>query len=364
VRRGLIARSPVELPDAVFEARLLRVRAAMQAAQLDALVVYTNNTRPAGVSWLAGFVPYWSEAVLVVPRQGGPYLVAALSFRVKSWIERVSRLAEVLHTPRIGLKAAQQIAAMRADAAVGVVDFDGLPAGIAEDLREGGPALTFHDASALYVALRSKADPAEIALAAKAAAIGHRALATAQGENLNAKNLNAKNLNAKNLNAMIAAVESEARRLGVEEIYVAAAPDLDRDERFRRIEGEAALGKAFALRATVAYNGTWIRLVRSMCDAAVARDAAARFAQAVALLPSAGGFFGFRSWLVEGCRMAQPLDPLMGSRLDENIAPQPGALVSVQAAIEIDGQTVLLGAPALIGGHGEAASLLADPLYD
>jgi hypothetical protein len=354
VRRGLIARSPVELPDAVFDARLLRVRAAMQAAQLDALVIYTNNTRPAGVSWLAGFVPYWSEAVLVVPRERGPYLVAALSFRVKSWIERVSRLAEVLHTPRIGLKAAQQIAATRADAAVGVVDFDGLPAGIAEDLREGGPALTFHDASALFVALRAKADPAEIALAAKAAAIAHRSLAAVRGENLNAKNLN----------AMIAAVEQEARRLGAEEIYLAAAPDLARDGRFRRIEGEAALGNAFALRATVAYKGTWVRLVRSLCDAAIARDAAARFAQAAALLPSAGGFSGFRSWLVEGCRMAQPLDPLMGSRLDHDNVPQPGALVSVQAAIEIDGRTVLLGAPVLIGAHGEAASLLADPLYD
>jgi hypothetical protein len=354
VRRGLIARSHIELPDAVFDARLLRVRAAMQAAEFDALVVYTNNTRTAGVSWLAGFVPYWSEAVLVVPRERGPYLVAALSFRVKSWIERVSRLAEVLHTPRIGLKAAQQIAMTRADAAVGVVDFDGLPAGIAEDLREGGPALTFHDASALYVSLRAKADPAEIALAAKAAAIGHRALATAQGGNLNAKNLN----------AMIAAVEQEARRLGAEEIYLAAAPDLVRDGRLRRIEGEAALGKAFALRATVAYKGTWIRLVRSVCDAAIAQEAAARFAQAVALLPGAGGFSGFRSWLVEGCRMAQPLDPLMGSRLDQDNALQPGALVSVQASIEIDRRTVLLGAPALIGAHGEAASLLVDSLYD
>ncbi len=67
MRRGLISRSPVELPDAVLEARLERVRAAMHAAKLDALIVYTNNTRPAGVSWLTGFVPYWSEALLVVP---------------------------------------------------------------------------------------------------------------------------------------------------------------------------------------------------------------------------------------------------------------------------------------------------------
>jgi Creatinase/Prolidase N-terminal domain len=349
MRRGLIARSLVELPDAVFDARLDRLRAAMQAAELDALVIYTNNTRPAAVSWLTGFVPYWSEAVLVVPRERGPYLIAALSFRVKPWIERVSRLADVLHTPRIGLKAAQQIAAMQADAAVGVVDFDGLPAGIAEDLREGGPKLTLHNASVLFTALRGVADPAEIALASRAADIGRHALSAAQGETLN---------------DMIAGAESKGRELGVEEIYIAAAPDLERDTRFRRIEGEAALGKTFALRATVAYKGIWIRLVRSVCDAAIAQEAAARFAQAVASLPGERGFAGFHSWLVEGCRMAQPLDPLLGSRVGEGRSPPPGALVSVQAALAVGGQTVLLGAPALIGQPGQASSLIADPLYD
>jgi hypothetical protein len=349
MRRGLIARSLVELPDAVFDARLDRVCGAMQAAELDALVIYTNNTRPAGVSWLTGFVPYWSEAALVVPRHAAPYLVAALSFRVKPWIERVSRVADVLHTPRIGLKAAQQIAATQADAAVGVVDFDGFPAGIAEDLREGGPKLSLHDASALFASFRAVADPAEIALASRAAEIARRALAAAQG---------------KTLNDMIAGAESKARMLGAEEIYIAAAPDLKNDMRFRRIEGEAALGETFALRATVAYKGTWIRLVRSVCDAAIAQEAAARFAQAVASLPSDRGFAGFRSWLVEGCRMSQPLDPLIGSRLGEGQPPLPGALVSVQAALAVDGQTVLLGAPALIGQSGAASSLIADPLYD
>ena len=44
MRRGLICRSPVELPDAVLEARLNRVRAAMHEAQRDALIIYTNIT--------------------------------------------------------------------------------------------------------------------------------------------------------------------------------------------------------------------------------------------------------------------------------------------------------------------------------
>jgi hypothetical protein len=349
MRRGLIARSLAELPDAALDARLDRVRAAMDAAQIDALVAYTNNTRPAAVSWLTGFVPYWSEALLVVPRDAPPYLVAALSFRVKSWIERVSRLGDVLHTPRIGLKAGQQIAAANAAARVGVVDFDGLPSGIAEDLRQGGPELTWHDAGALFAAVRGKADPAEITIAAKAAMIAQRALASPRGTRLN---------------DMIGEIEHEARMLGVEEIYIAAAPDLARDARFMRIEGDATVGQNFALRATVAYKGTWVRVVRSTGEAVVLRTAVARLADAVAQLPSDRGFAGFDTWLVEGCRMAQPLEPLMGSRLDRASPPPAGALVSVQGTITVDGQAVAVGAPALLGADGEAASLLIDPLFD
>jgi hypothetical protein len=348
MRRGLIARSLEELPDAVFDARLARAHAAMQKAQLDALIIYTNNTRPGGVSWLAGFVPYWSEALLVVPRDGAPYLVAALSFRVKSWIERVSRLNDVLHTPRIGLKAGQQIAAAQPNAAVGVVDFDGLAAGVADDLREGGPGLTLRDASALFESLRASTDAAEIALAKKAAVIAHRALTAARGDTLN---------------AMIAEAERQARELGAEEIYVAAAPDLSRDSRLIRIEGEATLGKTYALRATVAYKGTWVRLVRCFCERSALQRAATQFAQAIAQLPGDRGFSSFRSWLVEGCRMAQPLDSLMGSRIGASISPLP-ALISVQGALNVDGQTVVVGAPALLGQNGEQASLIADPLFD
>ena len=124
------------------------------------------------------------------------------------------------------------------------------------------------------------------------------------------------------------------------------------------------LGKSYALRATVAYKGSWVRLIRTVCEPAIAPEAAARFAAAVAALPGERGFAGFGSWLVEGCRLTQPLDPLLGSRIGASQPPLPGALVSVQAALAIDGRTVLLGAPALLGAPGEAAGLLADPLFN
>src|SRR5262249_7284515 len=113
MRRGLISRSKSELPDAVLAARIARVHAAIGEAALVAFLLYTNHTRAAGVSWLTGFVPYWSEALLVVPRDREPVLVAALSYRVKSWIERTSRVAEVVHGPRIGFEAARMIAAWK-----------------------------------------------------------------------------------------------------------------------------------------------------------------------------------------------------------------------------------------------------------
>jgi Xaa-Pro aminopeptidase len=350
MRRGLISRSPAELPDAVLDARLARVRTAMGEAPIDALLLYTNNTRPAGVSWLTGFVPYWSEALLVVPRERAPVLVVALTYRVKSWIERTSRVAEVIHTPRIGLEAARLIAAGKADAAVGIVERDGLAAGILDDLRAGGARLALDDASDLFATLRGEADPAEIALATNATSIAQRALGEVSARDAN-------------LGDCIAAVEGEARRLGAEEIYVAAAPDLGRNRRLIRIEGGMALGESFALRATVAYKGTWIRLTRTFRrdGAAVSDDAAARLAAAVAQLPSARGFASLPSWLVEGCRIAQPLEPLMGSRVSEPRPPPRRALVSVQASFEIDGRPLLVGAPALVGGRGEASALLVSP---
>jgi hypothetical protein len=348
MRRGLIARSKVELPDAVFDARLERLRAAMHG--LDALLVYTNNTRPAGVSWLTGFIPYWSEAMLVVPRSGAPVLVVALTFRVKPWIERTSRVAEVVHTPRIGIESARLIAAGKADASVGIVDFDHLPAGIADDLREAGPRLTFSDASNLFAGLRASADPAEIMLAAHAASIAASALSRIDPCE-------------RAIGAIIAAVEGEARRLGAEEVYVAAAPDLLRDRRLARIESTRsdapALGDRFAVRASVAYKGSWVRRVVTIDrDAAPARteDAAAAFAEAVAHLPGEDALAQFASFLVEGCRLSQPLETLMGTNVSDPRPPVPGAVVSVQACIELGGAPVLLAAPALVGTPGSAAS--------
>jgi Xaa-Pro aminopeptidase len=353
MRRGLISQSKTELPDAVLDARIALVRTAMGEAGRDALLLYSNNTRPAAVSWLTGFVPYWSEALLLLLHDRPPVLVVALTYRVKRWIEATSRIAEVIHTPRPGAEAGRLIADVKADAALAVPDLDHMPAGIVEDLRATSPRLVVTDATSDFALLRAKADPTEIAFGAKAAWIAYCALAAPSPDNIARGNLN----------AIIAAIEGEARRLGAEEIYIAAAPDLARDAHLRRIEEEAAPGKSFAIRASVAYKGTWIRLVRTFADRELIQEATRSLSTAVAGLPDDRGFAPFASWLIEGCRVAQPLETLLGSRIEVPTAPFPGALVSVQVQVQVGSQATLVGAPALLGSAGEAASLLIHPVF-
>ena len=351
MRRGLISWSKAELPEAALAARVARAQEAMKKAGLGALLLYSNNTRPAAASYLCGFIPYWSEGVMVLPREGYPYLVVALSKRVATWIEATSRVEHVTSTPRFGAEAAKAIAAS-GGGTVGVADLDNFPAGIAADMRAAGATLA--DATELFAALRAAADPAEIALAGKAASIAHAALARASARHANA-------------NEAIAAVEDHARALGAEECYVAAAPDLARDRRLVRIEGAVALGPSFAIRATVAYKGSWVRLARTVfrddAGAGLAQNAAERFAAAAASLPDTKGFAGMASWLVEGCRVAQPLEPLAGSRIGRPRAVVPGMLVSVQAALEIEGAPIVLAAPALLGAAREPAAFLVPPVF-
>jgi Xaa-Pro aminopeptidase len=354
MRRGLIAWSKAELPESVFAARLQRLRAAMEKESLDALVVYTNNTRTAGVSWLTAFVPYWAEGLLVVPRQGDPLLTMAFSNRVVGWGKSVSCVARFEGTPRVGLAAGKYLSESGAKQ-VGVVELDELRAAVASDLAEGAPGAALLDATALFERVRIRPDTAEIALVAKAGTIAQHALAQIRGDE-------------SRIGDALAAADGAARLGGAEEVYLAAASDLARDHRFLRVEGLATPGDGFALRATIAYKGSWTRMTRTVfrdkADSGLGTRAAEMFAAAVAKLPDIEGFKGFRSWMIEGCRAAQPLAPLCGSRLETQRPLAPDSLVTVQAVIEVDGRKVALAAPVLIGAEGFPASVLVHPIFD
>ena len=351
MRRGLIAWSRTELPESVLDGRVARAQAAMAAANVDALAVYSDPSRSAGASWFTAFVPYWNRGFLVILRSGAPVLFTGMSNRVHGWIKRNSHLAEVIYSTDLGKDVGAHVAKTKSGAAIAVPDQAAIPGAVIDGLKASGASVS--DGSALLMKLRASADPSDLALFYKAAAIAHAALAAASASETDG-------------GALLAAIEGEARRRGAEEIYLAVAPDLVSSRRLYRLEGDVTLGVRFAVRASVAYKGTWVRMTRT-CARDAADDIAAateKFAAAVALLPKTNELEAFPCWLIEGCRTTMPLEALAGTLLADSVELAADAVVSVQATIYMPSGPVLLGAPALLPHPGKRASLLVTPLFD
>ena len=249
MRRGLIGWDEAEVPAAALDARMARLQAGMKSEALDAVLVYTNFPRPAAVSYLTHFVPYWSQSLLVTFPDGPPTLVSANTKRVAGWMAETSHLDDIACVGAIGPETAKLLKA-RVAKRIGVVEMAKLPGGIGVPIKSGLDGASFADATALFARIRHPADEAEIALSRKATRIANEALDAALGK---------AHLTTATL---IAAIEGAARESGVEEIIIDVAPDLDCDTRLIRIEGELPLAR-FAVRVSTAYKGHWVRVTRS-----------------------------------------------------------------------------------------------------
>jgi hypothetical protein len=105
---------------------------------LDAFLLYTNLVRPAAVCWLTGFTPYWIESLLLVPRDGGTMLATALSKRVSDWVRATSQIDDIVNTPKPGPAIGARLVATSAQR-IGVLELDGLPAGLYDDIAATAP---------------------------------------------------------------------------------------------------------------------------------------------------------------------------------------------------------------------------------
>ncbi len=250
-----------ELPQAALEARLARLQTAMARDGLDAFVIYTNLVRPAAVCWLTGFTPYWIESLLLVPPEGTPALATALSKRVADWIKTTAWLDEIVNTPKPGVAIGQGLASLGSQR-VGVLELDALPAGLYDDIAAAAPNAELVDATTTFASARREIDDAERGLLRRADAIARAALDQVDAA-------------ATDGGPLAGIVEKHARLAAAEEAYIAIAADLDADPRLVRVSGPVPLGRRFAVRASVAYKGAWVRRTRS-----VARDAAGKAAAA------------------------------------------------------------------------------------
>src|ERR1041385_2628929 len=240
MRRGLMEWNAEELPVAVLEARIARLRAMMASAGLDGFILYNNIVRPSAIAHLTGFTPYWSEGLLLVPKTGKLIFATALSNRVADWIRGNNPMSEVMSSPKPGNLVGERLAKDVAVKRIGVLEFDTLPSELADHLAAAAPAVEFADGSALFAGLRREIDDSERSLLRRADALTVAALAQPEA--------------AGDAGTLCGLIEKHARLDGAEEAFIHIAPDLAADRRLNRTSQRVPLAERYAVRASVAYK--------------------------------------------------------------------------------------------------------------
>jgi hypothetical protein len=352
MRRGLMAWDESELPRSTLVERIAGLRSVMARGRLDGFILYTNLVQPSAVTYLTGFTPYWSDGLLLVPKTGAPVFATALSKRVAKWIASTNPLSEIVSTPKPGTAVGRRLAADGCRR-IGVLELDRLPGGLYDEIVGAAPAVELVDGSAGFASLRQHIDGAERGLIARADALAVAALAQVDPRQ------------ATDAGAAAGMVEKQARLQGAEEAYIAVAPDLAADPRMIRVAGPLPLAQRFALRASVAYKGCWVRRTRTFAkDPAGIRAVAGadawfeKLVSSIVAGPSIGAQITARidelagatinNWMAESAIGSYPLQAVATSR-----APQPhpvtgGRFMVLTIELVTDGMPWLGAAPVFV----------------
>jgi Creatinase/Prolidase N-terminal domain len=340
MRRGLMAWDADEIPILLLRERIQRLQSAMAAAGQDAMILYTNFVRSAAVSYLTAFSPYWADGMLLVPREGEPVFSTTLSKRVGSWIQAVKPVGELVTSPTPGTVLGKRLAES-AIHRLAILEIDAFPSGLYGELTAALPGIQIVDGSAVFAAARGCLDDVERGLLERAQTIARDALDRLRFDTYT------------DVGRAVGTIEEYARARGAEEVYIAIAPDLDADRRFLRLSGGRSLGSRFAIRATAAYKGCWVRRTKtytrnsedelpirradSWFENLIERIEARRppgeqIASAVPALPGAQ----LVSWIAEGPVGTRPLAVVASSAGEsEPLQRVPAFIVTV--ALNIDG---------------------------
>jgi hypothetical protein len=353
MRRGLMAWDENELPKAALMERIEGLRSVMARGGLDGFIFYTNLVQPSAVTYLTGFTPYWSDGLLLIPKSGAPVFATALSKRVANWISSTNSMSEIVNTPKPGMAVGRRLAADGCRR-VGVLELDRLPGGLYDEIVGDAPLIEMIDGSAVFATLRRRIDSVERGLIERADALAIAALAQVDPHG------------AADAGAAAGLVEKQARLQGAEEAYIAVAPDLVADLRMIRVSGPLPLSDRFALRASIAYKGSWIRRTRTFAKDVDAGRAAARAdawfedlvlsmvggqsigAQLTARLHTLPGA-ALNGWMAESSVGSYPLQAIASSRARERDDVEGGGFMVLTIALALDGMPWLGAAPVFVG---------------
>jgi hypothetical protein len=240
VKRGWITWDETELPRAAFEARLDSLRRHLAERDLPAVAIYSDVWRSNRARHFSNFMPYWNRAVLVVPRDASPTLLCGLSPRVYPWIRSVTILDEIRPSPNLA-RQLLDLAGERSWRRLGVLDLEGMPFDLREQLRAG--AIEMVD-----VSLSAGPDSWELSMYRRAAKMAREGLSEELAHAAGVTDFE-----------FASRLERRFRRAGAEDLVILVtngqtAPAPARGE---------TLGSDFSVALALEYRGHWVKIVRS-----------------------------------------------------------------------------------------------------
>ena len=237
MKRGLITWDKAELPPSAFETRLEKVRQHLSEKDLPALVVYTDVWRSNQGRYLSNFMPYWNRALIVIPRDGAPTLLCALSPRVYPWIRSVTILDEIIPTQNL----AQQLTKTCEEKGwtrVGVLDLPQLPYDLGVPNAVDVP----------WSAVHPEPDEAELSMYRRAAKLAREILTQELQGGLGLVD-----------HEFVGRLERRFRRAGAEDLVIlttnGGTPPLP--------PNGSTLELSFSVSAAMEYRGHWVKIARS-----------------------------------------------------------------------------------------------------
>jgi len=260
VKRGLITWDKAEIPPAVFDERIHRLRDFLSSKRLPALVVYSELWRSNPARFFSNYMPYFNRALLVLPLEGAPTLLCGLSPRVYSWIRSVTTIEDVRPAGNFA-RPLMQLASERQWDRMGCLDFLQFPHDIYQALRSEPFGWVPVESTRLYSA---GGDRTELAMRRKAALISREILDEELTKWVGERD-----------HHLVGELERRFRRAGVEDLIVM----LTNGHGLPSPPEGTALEENFSVSLAVEYRGHWIRLSRPCAPPEILKMCSEKFAQ-------------------------------------------------------------------------------------
>jgi hypothetical protein len=241
VKRGLITWDKSEIPPAVFEERIARVRRVLTERSFAALIVYSELWRSNQARFFSNYMPYFNRGLLTIPRDEPVTLFCGLSPRVYGWIRSVTTIEDVRPAGNFA-KPLFELAAERQWGRVGALEFLQFPYDIHKALSGGAVAIENVESAAVF---DPAGDATEMAMRKKALAMARQILQEEMPGAVGRMD-----------HRFVGQLERRFRRAGAEDLIVL----LTNGETVPAPPCGARLEAGYSVSVAVEYRGHWARL--------------------------------------------------------------------------------------------------------